>query len=159
MRDEFVKECSEHIREGARRIVKCLDMLTLEQVWYNHPSVVSVGNQVLHLEGNVSQWILQVLGEQSYTRNRSNEFTASEQLSISELKNRIQRVTASAANVIDKATLEQLQKTYEVQIFNPTGVGIVVHAVEHFSYHVGQITLLTKLATGEHTHYYDESKL
>ncbi len=159
MHREFVSECAEHLREGARRIEKCLDMLDSEQIWKQYPSVVSIGNQVIHLEGNVTQWILHVLGGEDHVRDRSSEFSPDQTTQKQELVARITDVAERAARIIEESNQETLLSKYSVQIFEPTGVGIVVHAVEHFSYHVGQITLLTKLATGEHTHYYDESKL
>ena len=58
-----------------------------------------------------------------------------------------------------KQTLSELNgdaidKKYTIQGFDVNGFSAMVHVIEHFSYHTGQITLLTKWLTNKNTEYY-----
>jgi len=58
------------------RIVRCLEELSREQIWWRaNPASNSVGNLVLHLTGNVRQWIISGLGGEPDNRQRDQEFT------------------------------------------------------------------------------------
>jgi uncharacterized damage-inducible protein DinB len=59
-----------------------------------------------------------------------------------------------ALDVIAGLAQADLERTYNVQVYQESGLTIVVHVVEHFSYHVGQITLHTKLMRDLDTRYY-----
>ncbi|MEZ4994898.1 MAG: DUF1572 family protein [Saprospiraceae bacterium] len=62
--------------ECVPRIQNCLDRLTEDQVWWRPNSASnSIGNLVLHLCGNVRQWIVSGVGEQTDVRRRSEEFS------------------------------------------------------------------------------------
>ena len=61
---------------------------------------------------------------------------------------------AEARRVLAGLTEEQLTRRYGIQGFSLTGIEVIVHVVEHFSYHVGQITFATKLVTNRATDYY-----
>jgi uncharacterized damage-inducible protein DinB len=47
----------------------------------------------------------------------------------------------------------------KVQGFNLTGIGAVLHAVEHFSYHVGQVAFWVKQLTNSDLGFYDQQDL
>jgi uncharacterized damage-inducible protein DinB len=149
------RECRDHLDEGRRRIHKCLDLLTDAQVWHRpNAHVVSVGNLVLHLCGNVRQWIISTLGGEADHRERDREFSEQGPIAREELLRRLDGTIDRALEVIDGLDEEALLRGYHVQAYSPTGVGIVVHVTEHFSYHVGQITLHTKILRDVDTGYY-----
>src|SRR5262245_61595800 len=69
-------ECCVHLREGRERIHSCIGRLSEAQVWRRpNANTVSVGNLVLHLCGNVRQWINATLGGGKDTRQRDLEFS------------------------------------------------------------------------------------
>jgi len=105
--------------ESFVRIENCLGRLTYEQVWQkpNH-NANSIGNLVLHLLGNVRQYICSGIGQQKDVRQRSLEFLAESAVPSKELL----------------ARLELLK--------------------EHFSYHVGQIAVQTKLLVDQDLGFY-----
>lgn len=146
----------EHLDEGRQRIHKCLGMLSAQQAWHRpNANTVSVGNLVLHLCGNVRQWITATLGGEADIRQRNLEFSEKGPIAPEELLSRLDAVIDRALEVIAALNDEQLLRSYRVQAFEPAGVGIVVHVTEHFSYHVGQITLHTKLMLDVDTGYYN----
>lgn len=154
--DELLKQaCIKHLAEGRDRLHKCVGMLTHEQLWHRaNTNTVSVGNLVLHLCGNVGQWINSTLGEAPDHRQRDAEFSDTGSMDKSALLARLDEVMDLAQRTISGLGQEQLAREHEVQCYKETGVAIIVHVTEHFSYHVGQVTLHTKLLLDVDTGYY-----
>ncbi|MBK9175491.1 MAG: DUF1572 family protein [Flavobacteriales bacterium] len=153
--DQLRAESLRRLAEGEDRIKKCLRLLSPEQVWHRpNERVASVGNLVLHLCGNVGQWINSTLGGLPDDRNREWEFFAPE-VPVDELLTRLAATLSKARHTLAAIPESDLTRTWSVQGFQETGTAIIVHAVEHFSYHVGQITLHTKLMQPADTGYYD----
>jgi len=143
--------------EGYDRIVKCLGYLSEEEVWTRpNEQTVSIGNLILHLSGNVRQWICTGLGKQEDIRKRDSEFSTEGGVSKVALMENIKRTIIDAQEVIEKMSAEDLVKTYEVQIYEESGLSIIVHVIEHFSYHIGQITYAVKSLKNIDTEYYKE---
>ncbi len=159
--NELLKqECLRRLDEGLGRIHKCMGMLADDHVWHRpNNNVVSIGNLVLHLAGNVGQWINATLGDQPDLRQRDAEFQENGPMDRTELMGILDRTVQQAKITVTGMQGTQLLRTYEVQIFQETGVGILVHVVEHFSFHVGQITLHTKLLLDTDTGYYAGAEL
>lgn len=149
------REACRRLEENRLRIHACVDRLTDDQLW-NRPNahLVSVGNLVLHLAGNVGQWISSTLGGAPDLRVRDREFDEKGPLDRKELMALLDQTLDQAAALIGALRPEDLQRTWRVQGFAETGTAIVLHVVEHFSYHTGQITLHTKLTLDIDTGYY-----
>ena len=105
------------------------------------PKRTSVGNLLLHLNGNVRQWIISGFGGATDSRERSKEFAEKGPHPSSVLLARLERTLREAAEVIEGLDPDSLLETRRIQGCDVDGVRILVHVVEHFSYHVGQITI------------------
>ena len=146
--------------ESFVRIRKCLDALSDEQIrMMPNENIPSVSSQVRHICGNMRQWVLGALGNESDRRNRSSEFLADPAYGRSELKNLLNALESDLRLFLDRLNEEDLEKNYTIQIFEVSGFSALVHVIEHCSYHTGQITLLTKLFTNRSMDYYDNKKL
>ncbi len=85
-------ESIRRLEEGLGRIHKCVGMLSDSQVWHRpNSNVVSVGNLILHLTGNVGQWIISTLGDRPDERDRDREFSESGPMDRAELLERLDR--------------------------------------------------------------------
>jgi len=143
------------IEESVPRIKKCLDQLTDNEVWYRpNRETVSVGNLILHLCGNVRQWILTGLGNATDRRERQAEFDTTGPLPKEKLLADLDALMVEVSNLLDQLTQEDLLTIRKVQGFEYTGLGILIHVVEHFSYHVGQITYFVKSSKNIDLGYY-----
>lgn len=143
------------ITEGTSRILKCIDELSLEQIWHKQNSNTnSVGNLVLHLCGNVRQYLLSGVDGQKDVRERSNEFSEKGPLEKDFLKQKLSGLMDEVEIALDKLVAEDLIKDVKVQGFDENVTSILVHVAEHFSYHVGQITYYTKYIKDVDTGYY-----
>jgi uncharacterized damage-inducible protein DinB len=153
--DLLLSEAQRRLDEGLGRIHKCLGILSDHAVWQRpNPQVVSVGNLVLHLTGNVGQWMVATLGELPDRRQRTQEFTENGPVDRVQLLGGLDRMVQQAKITLAGMDAAALERMYTVQGFQESGVAIVLHVVEHFSYHVGQITLHTKLQLEVDTGYY-----
>ncbi|MDN5216214.1 DinB family protein [Fulvivirgaceae bacterium BMA12] len=143
------------IEESVPRIKKCLSKLSVEEIW-RHPNqeTVSVGNLVLHLCGNVSQWILAGLGNFPDTRERDREFSEAGGISTERLIKDMDDLMLKVTEVLDQLSPDDLLKKKRVQGFEETGIAILIHVTEHFSYHTGQITYYVKANKNIDMNYY-----
>ena len=132
------------------RIARCLHLLSREQIWWRpNLSSNSVGNLVLHLNGNVRQWIIAGLGGASDTRQRDREFQESGPIARRALLSRLSGTVDDACRVLARLSSQDLGRRHSIQGFQLTGLEAVCHVMEHFSHHAGQIIVLTKLLRGK----------
>ena len=144
--EELKKETRRRLfKENLTRLQKCLSILNDEELWHrSNKNTVSAGNLVLHLTGNIRQWLLSGIGGEPDKRVRQSEFDEVGPLPAAELLDNLKSVLHDVDMLLDRLTPEDLIKKIEVQGFDESGLSIIVHVVEHFSCHVGQITYITK---------------
>ena len=148
------------IEESLPRIKKCLLLLDEKEIWHKpNTELSSIGNLVLHLCGNARQWIICTLGNQSDSRNREEEFNEKGPLPTSTLLHMLEQLAKEIILVLEQLTPEKLLQSYQVQCYTEPGVSILVHVIEHFSYHVGQISYITKEKKALDLGYYQGQKL
>jgi len=127
------------------RIVRCLDQLTEDQIWQRpNGNSLSIGNQLLHLNGNIRQWILTGLGRIPDTREREEEFAATGGIPKADLLEDLTATITAAKAVVDGLTEEDMVTERPVQAYKHDGMFIVIHVTEHLSYHAGQVIFWTK---------------
>ncbi|MGH9470894.1 MAG: DinB family protein [Terriglobia bacterium] len=137
-------------RQHLPRITECVDRLSEEDVWWRPNSASnSVGNLVLHLAGNVHQWIVAGLGGEPDIRNRDLEFREQGPVPRRALRALLEKEVRAAGRVILRLGPEELLQIYSIQNFHVTALQAVAHVVEHFAHHSGQIIYVTKLRLGE----------
>ncbi|MFL2590307.1 MAG: DUF1572 family protein [Flavobacteriaceae bacterium] len=153
---EIKKNSIYRIEENLRMILICFDKITEIDLW-NKPSKkgVAFGNQIIHIVGNMTQYLISALGEKKVNRERDKEFIIDKSMSKKSLKNMLSLTIKESKKTINKLSVENLLKTRKVQVYTLSGIGCLIHAVEHFSYHTGQIALLTKNITNNDLGFYN----
>ena len=142
------------------RLRKCVESLTDEQLWWRPNSASnSVGNLLLHLNGNVRQWLVTSFNRQEDRRDRPSEFDAPESLPVSVLLERLDATMQEASEVLARLTEADLLAPYEIQGYHIRGLDAVYQVVEHFGLHYGQIVYITKNLVGEDLGFYSELKI
>lgn len=137
------------------RIQDCLGRLTADQVWMrNTENENSVGNLVLHLCGNMNQWIGTGVAGRPDTRERDKEFAARGNVSPKELSEKLASTISDVTNIIHNVPHARLLEKTTIQNYNVTLVEVILHVMEHFAQHTGQIIFATKLLTGHDLGYY-----
>jgi uncharacterized damage-inducible protein DinB len=145
-RKEFVDQCLITIDENTVKIKSCLQELDEKDIWFrNNAHINSAGNILLHLCGNIRQYIISSLGGEPDIRERDLEFSTTGGFTKIALAAKWQDTIQEAKTIIGHASSENLLRRRVVQGTSYSGVGIIIHVTEHYSYHTGQIIFLTKL--------------
>jgi uncharacterized damage-inducible protein DinB len=141
--------------ESYPRIFTCLDRLSEDQLWYkSNANSNSIGNLILHLQGNARQWMLSTFAAYPDNRERSKEFALESRVTKEKLINGLIELKNEIMQMLDSISEQQLVQDYQVQVFKEKGIAIIIHVIEHFSYHTGQIALLTKLMDDKDLEFY-----
>ncbi len=155
IQEEFIQNANYRMDESLRMIKICLDKLSEEAIWQKtNESTNTIGNLILHLCGNITQYGIASLQGLEDNRDRDAEFAVFSGYSKSELFQKLKDTVEEAKKSFNNSSSENLLKKRSVQGFEFTGIGNIVHVVEHFSYHTGQIALLTKLQKNSDLGFY-----
>ncbi|WP_419211451.1 DinB family protein [Maribacter sp. X9] len=158
--EELVRNALYRMDENTRMIKQSFYEISEEQLWQKpNASLNSIANLLLHLSGNITQYIISSLGEKEDIRERDLEFSTIGGLTKSEVLKKLEDTVDTAKRVIFDATPEQLLKIRSVQGFSFSGVGIIMHAVEHYSYHTGQIAFWVKQLIEKDLGFYSDVDL
>jgi uncharacterized damage-inducible protein DinB len=151
----FIDFSCDTLKQHCGRVGDCLGKLSYEQVWRRAGDQDNcAGNLVLHLCGNLNQWIGTGIADRPDTRDRDAEFAARGGYLPVELAQKLNAAVLSAIAVVSDLTVEQLAESRSIQHYKVTVLEAVYHVVEHFAQHTGQILFLTKLLTGVDLGYY-----
>jgi uncharacterized damage-inducible protein DinB len=148
----FVALAERQLEQSLQRIRACVEVMREDELWWRpNEKCNAVGNLILHLCGNLSQWILAGVGGELFDRRRAAEFEAREAAGKAELLARLTDVVGRCRGVVAAATREQLIAPRRIQATETDGLGAIFRAVEHLSYHTGQIVFIAKQLAGERT--------
>ena len=137
------------------RLRGCVESLTDEQIWWRpNEASNSIGNLMLHLNGNVRQWLVASFNRQQDNRDRPKEFAAEGGLTASALLEKLGATIQEASAVLAGLTEADLLAQYEIQGYHVTGLYAVYQVVEHFGMHYGQILYITKNLSGKDLNFY-----
>jgi uncharacterized damage-inducible protein DinB len=164
----FLRHARFRLREDYLvKINAALAELDDEQIWRRpNETSNSIGNLMLHLAGNVRQWIVAGVGGAADARDRASEFAERGRIGKSELLDRLKTTLDEVDEVLAKVESDcagqadlPLQRLCKPQAFDQTVLDAIFHVVEHFSYHTGQIVFIAKWLTGGRVQFYDDRQL
>jgi len=152
---DFLTTAADKLAENLDRIETCLTELPPHLLWARDSEHENaVGNLLLHLDGNVRQWILSGVGTGPDTRDRPSEFSARTGENASVLFARLHGTVGAAVRLIRSLPHRRLAEEVSIQGYDTTVLSAIFHVVEHFSGHTYQIILLTKRFTGKDLGFY-----
>ncbi len=145
MWNELLAAVARKIEKDRYQIERCCGLLDDTQLWHRaNDHCNSVAHLVLHLTGNVGQWILAGLAAEPFRRDRRAEFSQHEPLPRRAVLGRFNEVVTRATRVIRTLDEAALDRVYVIQNYRVRGLLAVFHVAEHFSFHTGQIVHMTK---------------
>ncbi len=131
------------------KLHKIVGTLSEDDVWWRpNEASNSVGNMLLHMCGNLRQWIISGAGGAPGTRDRPSEFSERGPIPKAELMTKVEETTAAVDRVLADLSEASLVDRLDVQDFNVTRLHAVYHSIEHFGYHLGQIAYVAKMRHG-----------
>jgi uncharacterized damage-inducible protein DinB len=152
---EFIRVARKELRQANDRVGACIRKLSSQQIWHrDHAIENSVGNLVLHLAGNVRQWIVSGVAGEEDRRDRDWEFATRDPLPAAKLRDRLTAAVDAADAVLADLPPERLVETRRIQVYEVTVVHAIAHVLTHFAGHAGQIIWATKHVTGKDLGFY-----
>jgi len=135
--------------EYLRKLTRSVAVVSDADVWWRpNEASNSIGNLLLHLRGNVTQWILGGVGRRPFRRTRPEEFSARSGAPAEKLLSDLTETVREACEIIASQTDDSLLERRQIQGYDVSVLEAVYHVVEHFSMHTGQIILMAKARSG-----------
>jgi hypothetical protein len=149
-------EASRVLNQCVLKIGHCLEQLSEEQVWWRpHESMNSIGNLILHLTGNVRQWMVSGIGGHPDVRIRSAEFAERGPIPKAKLLAGLQAVVSETADAFRRATAADMLQPRVIQGYPVTGWGALFDCVPHFNGHTQEIICTTRMQLKERYRFLD----
>ena len=153
--EEFLRVSRRELAKSLGKIEAAVARLPEDALWRRaHENENSVGNLLLHLAGNVRQWIVCGIGGAEDQRDRDSEFAQREAIQAAELLARLKTTLEEADAVLAGLSEADLVEQRDIQGYQVTTLHAVYHVVEHFGGHTGQILWAVKNQTGEDLGFY-----
>lgn len=144
------------LRQNLQQILRCAGLLNPAELWSReNEHCNSVGNLILHLTGNVRQWIVGGVDGRPYERDRPAEFAQRGPLPPAEICAALRAATEDAVAIIAGLDAGRLAARHAIQSYSVTALEAVFHVVEHYSFHTGQIVHRTKVLRDVDLSLYD----
>src|ERR1700761_9813708 len=98
------------------RLRACVETLSDEQVWWRpNAASNSIGNLMLHLNGNVTQWLVASFNRSEDRRDRPAEFSRTEGLTRAALVDMLAATMERVAEVFGRLGEEELGTFFDIQ--------------------------------------------
>lgn len=148
----FVELSRRQFKQGREKIQHCLDQLDDRELWWRAtPDGNSVGNMLLHLAGNVRQWVIDGVNGGPGSRDRPGEFAADQVprkevlATFEQTLEETDRILARLLEQIDEFGTEILLTGRRIQGFDETILSAIYECAAHFRGHVQEIVYVTRL--------------
>jgi uncharacterized damage-inducible protein DinB len=146
------------LTEYQTKLRAAVEALPADALWWRaNEQSNSVGNLLVHLNGNVRQWILSGVGGAPSTRDRAGEFDARSGPSADTLLAQLRTTLDEVDAVLAGLSAADLSTTRTIQGRDVSVLEAVYHVVEHFSMHMGQIILMAKLHAPGSIRFYEDA--
>lgn len=138
-------EAFEELNNAWRKIEHCIGQLDNDQLWDRPDGKMnSVANLLLHLNGNVKQWLISGLGGTEDTRDRPLEFSQRERIPRDELLTQLDATLLKAKAVLVGTDAAELLRRRRIQGFDVSGLQAIFETVAHFRGHSQEIVHMTR---------------
>jgi uncharacterized damage-inducible protein DinB len=153
---EFIEASRVFLRDDyLPKLLYCVEQLSDEDLWWRPNEVSnSIGNLILHLCGNLRQWIVSSISGAEFKRDRDGEFAARGPVSKEELTANLKQTLSEVDRVLESLEPGSLLARLKIQTYDVSTLQAVYHVVEHFGYHLGQILYIYKMRTGNDPRFY-----
>ena len=137
-------------RDYMPKLRKIVAMLSEDDIWWRpNEASNSVGNMLLHMCGNLGQWVMSGAGGTPDNRDRPLEFTERGPITKADLMERVERMADQVDLVLANLGEDTFLDRLTVQKFDVSRLHAIYHSIEHFGYHLGQIAYVAKLRNGK----------
>src|SRR5262245_31270461 len=119
---EFIEASRVFLREDYMpKLLHCIENFSEDDLWWRPNEVSnSAGNLILHLCGNLRQWIVSSVGGAEFNRNRDAEFSERGPIPKATLIDNLKKVVAEVDGVFASVPESQLLARHKIQIYEVT---------------------------------------
>jgi hypothetical protein len=136
------------------RVQRCVEVLSEDDIWWReHESNNSVANLLLHLTGNLNQFVMTGIGGAPDARNKSLEFSERKRIPKEQILRSLHNALLEADRTLELFKPDLLLESTVVQNRERPILEVLSIVVEHFALHSGQIMYITKFRTGKELHF------
>jgi uncharacterized damage-inducible protein DinB len=155
----FLDRCRYYLgTEYPTKLRSAIEAIPSDRLWWRpNDQSNSAGNLLLHLAGNVRQWIVCGVGGAPDARDRASEFSARTGADAGELLTKLEAVLSETDRVLGALTPATLRESRRIQGRDLTVLDAILHVVEHFSLHLGQIVLIAKSYAPGAIQFYEDA--
>lgn len=152
--DEITSAARSELGECRRKIRHCVDQLTDEQLWHRAGEQFnSIANLLLHLNGNLGERIVSLLGNVPVERNRAAEFSERGPIAKADLLSRLEGTLDRCDEVLSRLTSAQLLETCRFHMLRGEverpKMRVLWQTLVHLGGHTQEIVALTRLQLGD----------
>jgi len=146
----FLLAAKGNLESSAAKIHHCVDQLDDNQLWWRPtPSQNSIGNLILHLCGNLGQWIIAGVGGAEYVRDRPREFVDDKRFPKAEMSAMLNTHVEQAGSTLKTTSASAVMSARRIQGYDTTVLSAVLDAISHFQGHTQEIISLTRQQLGD----------
>ena len=146
----YLTEARNTLAQSLAKIENCLNQLPEADLsWRPHESHNSIQNILLHLCGNLRQWIVCGVPGTVDHRDRPAEFADRNPRGKAELTALIRSTVQESTDALAACPPERLLEPRTIQGFRTTILSAVFDSVSHFVGHTHQIVYITRLRLGD----------
>jgi uncharacterized damage-inducible protein DinB len=155
----FVGYSLEKLAQMSKQIRECVQGLSEEQIWQRSgDNANSIGNLLLHVSGNIRQWIGHGVGGLTDVRERDKEFAARGGRSTAEVLALFETTLAEAMQILQQMPLPRLTERTKPQNRDVAILEAIYQVVGHLMLHTGQIIFATKQITGKDLGFFSRDR-
>ena len=142
----YLAEARSRLNKCHERIQHCVNQLDDLQLWWRpDESMNSIANLLLHLCGNLRQWLVSGVGGAADVRDRPKEFAERSALPKDELLRRLAAVVFEADTALASVAEARLLESRRIQGFDCTVLSAIFDCLTHLSGHAQEIIYVTRL--------------
>ncbi|HMB95932.1 MAG TPA: DUF1572 family protein [Tepidisphaeraceae bacterium] len=147
--DAFLHAARGELSKSLHKITHCLNQLNDEQIWHRPAAEMnSIANILIHLCGNLRQWIICGVGGANDVRNRQAEFDDRSMRSKKDLLAEFSDVIRQCDAVLAKVDRKNLLEMRRIQGFDVQLLGAIFSTCGHLQGHVQEIIHITRMQKG-----------
>ncbi len=152
--EAFIDQARKTLAGSLERIENCIDQLDETDIWWRPATGLNaIGNLILHLCGNVGQWMIAGVGGEAYARNRALEFACRDHIPVSQLMKRLRGIIRAADQILSTLDEHDLLEARHIQGYDTSVLAAILHVMTHFEGHAQEIVMITRLRKGEAYQY------
>ncbi len=145
----FIDESCKLLDQSMLKIQNCLEQLSDDQIWWRPQEPLnSIGNLILHLDGNLRQWTIAGIGRADDNRDRPSEFSQRDAIEKKHLSAQLSQTVGEAKELFSSLSADQLLESRTIQEFDVTVLAAITHTTSHFVGHTHQIIYIARLILG-----------